>query len=585
MRNRGVAFKLFVVTSVLVLFVFLVVMVAEGLFFERFYRSSKIHKLEQSIGQFAEQYVAEQPRGRELARMLGIFMNDQDASFSILNNRLDRLNLNPYFLEMHTDDGKVITIAIPREGLTRESIPLGLKTGDRLTIDGIFMDERDTVLQPYTILPEGDSPETGLARVSGTIGQFLLPEQRSYNPYYLDTLTDDVLREWSGMQESNLLTLRTKGHFRTEWVDKWSGIPYIILVHSLPGGQGERYVMVVTSLQPVGEAVGILKQYSAFMAPIIILLVLILSLVYSRMVSRPLIQLSRSAERLARLDFSEQPNIRSKDEFGELSRNMVAMSTNLDAALKDLTAANAALYKDMQEKERTEQLRKELIANISHELKTPLSNVKGFAEGLQDGVAEEKRERYLALIASEADRMNTLIADMLELSKFELKAVRLHLMSCSLQDIIQHALDSFTHQIEGKNLSYRLSLGGAGEPLVQADPSKLEQVVLNLLSNAIRHADADSVIDITMERRLDGRVLITVENAGTPIAEEDLDRIWDHFYRVERSRDRKSGGTGLGLAIVKHILELHGSEYGARNTSRGVAFYFTLLESRGNNHE
>ncbi|MFF2886375.1 sensor histidine kinase [Paenibacillus sp. NPDC057967] len=585
MRNRSVAFKLFVVTSILVLFVFLVVMVAEGLFFERFYRSTKIHKLEQSMEQFADRYTAEQPKGRELAKLLGIFMNDQDASFSILNGRLERLNLNPYFLEMLTDGGQTVTIVIPREGLTRESIPQGLQAGDRLTIDGIFMDEQDSVMQPYTILPEGSSPETGLVRVSGAITEFLLPEQRSYNPYYQDALTDEVLREWSGMHDLFLLSLRTKGKLRTEWVDSWSGIPYVILVHSLSVEQGERYVMVMTSLQPVGEAVGILKQYSVFVAPIIILLVLILSLVYSRMVSRPLIQLSRSAKRLANLDFSEQPDIRSKDEFGELSRDMIAMSTNLDAALKELTAANAMLYRDMQEKERTEQLRKELIANISHELKTPLSNVKGFAEGLQDGVAEDKQERYLALIASEADRMNTLIADMLELSKFELKAVRLNLRSCSLRDMIQHALDSFSHQMESKGLTYKLSLEDQGEQLVQADTAKLEQVVLNLLSNAIRHATAHSVIDITVEQRLDSRLRVTIENAGLPIVEEHLDRIWEHFYRVERSRDRRSGGTGLGLAIVKHILELHGSEYGVRNTSRGVAFYFTLLESRGNNHE
>ncbi|REK71184.1 sensor histidine kinase [Paenibacillus paeoniae] len=583
MRNRSVAFKLFVVTSVLILVVFLVVMLAEGLFFEKFYRSTKMHKLEQSIEQFADRYTEEQPKGRELSKLLGTFMNDQNASFSILNDRLERLNLNPYFLEMRTEDERKLTIVIPREGLTRESIPQGLKNGDRLTVDGIFMDQQDTVMQPYTLQPEGAAPEVGLVRVSGIITEFLLPEQRSYNPFYQDALIDDVLREWSGLHESYLSNLRMTGTLKTEWVDKWSGIHYVILMQSLPGS--ERYVMVMTSLQPVGEAVGILKQYSAFAAPIIVLLVLILSLVYSRMISRPLVQLSRSAKRLARLDFSEQPNIRSKDEFGDLSRNMIAMSTNLDVALKELTAANAKLYEDMLEKDRTEQLRKELIANISHELKTPLSNVKGFAEGLQDGVAENKRDRYLTLIASETDRMNSLIGDMLELSKFELKAVRLNIRSCSFLLMVHNALDSFSHQMESKGLTYKLHLQGEGDYLVRADQAKLEQVVLNLLSNAIRHASTHSTINITLERQLDGQLRVTIENEGSPIGEEDMDRIWDHFYRVERSRDRKSGGTGLGLAIVKHILDLHGSEYGVRNTSHGVAFYFTLFESRGNNDE
>lgn len=122
---------------------------------------------------------------------------------------------------------------------------------------------------------------------------------------------------------------------------------------------------------------------------------------------------------------------------------------------------------------------------------------------------------------------------------------------------------------------------GEQELFVNADRRRIEQVVLNLLSNAVRHAEEDSIITVDIKQSEDGTIMTVVENAGPPIADEDLNRLWEQFYRAERSRDRKSGGTGLGLAIVKHILELHGSEYDVTNTEKGVAFSFTLQEHKG----
>ncbi|MDG0812499.1 sensor histidine kinase [Cohnella rhizosphaerae] len=339
----------------------------------------------------------------------------------------------------------------------------------------------------------------------------------------------------------------------------------------------------MTSLQPVGEAVDTLKRYIAFLAPVVLVIGLLLSWVYSRMVSRPLVRLTRSATRLSELDFAGHEEIRSQDEFGELSRRMTAMSRNLEKALAELRQANAQLKRDVEEKERAERLRKELVANISHELKTPLGIVKGFAEGLQDGVAADKKERYLSLIVTETDRMNALIMDMLELSRFEVSAVKLQPEAISLTDLIRKALRSFSGKIEEKGL--RLEAGTDEDWRVEADPKRIEQVLMNLLGNAIRHAAEGGALAIAVTRQSPDLVRATIENEGPPIAEPDLDRIWEQFYRAERSRDRKSGGTGLGLAIVKHILTLHGSEFGVRNTPRGVAFYFTLKEIGGDSND
>ncbi|MGO4369611.1 sensor histidine kinase [Paenibacillus sp. MCAF20] len=585
MRKHSVVRKLFIVTSVLILIVFSLVMLAEGLFFERFYRASKTDTLERNMNQFAERFRQSEESGRLVSPLLGTFMNENDASTAVLNSRFERLTLNPYYVKLDTE-GKIVTILIPTAGMTMDAIPQGLQKGDKLAIDGIFMDEKDTVMHPVVISPTSSEPEVGMVRVTGKIADVLLPEKRSYNPLYQDTMIDDALGKWVPEAGSFLPRLQSGSVIQMDWRDEWSGVEYAVLIRALPeDSHGARYFIAMTSLQPVGEAVGILKQYVFYIAPIIVVLVILLSMIYSKIVSRPLVQLSRSAERLARLDFTEQPSIHTKDEFGELSRNMTLLSRNLDSALQELTLANVQMQQDMREKERSEELRKELIANISHELKTPLGIVKGFAEGLQDEVASDKRDRYLALIVNETDRMNALIMDMLELSKFEVKAVQLQPRRLLLTTLIRKAADSFDQQLESRQLAIRFIVDEEKPMFVMADARRMEQVVLNLLSNAIRHATQNSTITISVRRTSGGKVSTTIENLGSPIAEEDLSRIWDQFYRAERSRNRKSGGTGLGLAIVKHILELHGSEYGATNTISGVAFSFNLNESRENTNE
>jgi len=580
MRKNGVVRKLFVITSIMILFVFSLALLAEGLFFERFYRSTKIDHLEQSIERFGAQYLAAESNQIEASRALGTFMNENNASVAILNSQFEQRSVDPYFIQIATES-KLVTLRIASEGMMLNDIPTGLRIGEPLVVDGIFMDENDTIMQPVNFYQDEQGaalPSEGLVRVKGKITDFILPEQRSFNPFYQDTLIRNALMDWLLQKDVHRADLDRNASVRSEWLDPWSGIRYAVLVAPLSTSLDEdRYVFALTSLQPVGEAVDILKQYFIYLAPVILILVLILSLIYSRIISRPLVKLSQSAGRMAQLDFSVQPEIHSKDEFGDLSRSMSTLSQNLNAALQNLQQANEQLHTEMEEKQRSEQLRKELIANISHELKTPLGIVKGFAEGLQDDVAVDKRERYLQLIVSETDRMNALIMDMLELSKFEAKAIQLRLRDIPLGELIHRVAASFAHQLESKKLY--IDIQADSDWVVSADSRRLEQVVLNLLSNAIRHASQGSTIRVDIEQLMHGQIKTAIANAGAPIDAEDLARIWDQFYRAERSRDRKSGGTGLGLAIVKHILELHGSTYGAANTDQGVVFHFTLEQA------
>ncbi|WP_141499697.1 sensor histidine kinase [Paenibacillus luteus] len=577
MKRNSVVVKLFVVTAAMIFVVFTLVMLAEGLFFERFYRASKIDRLESSVAQFGREYAATPAGGIDESRLLGHFMNHHDASISIVNHRFERVSVDPYFIQL-VQDSRVITIRLSSDGTMMKDIPSGLRTGDSLVVDGFFMDEKDTIMQLVKVQQSESELGEGLMRVKGKITDLLLPEQRSFNPFYQDNLIQSSLSDWMQVVDQNEQRLDNGLPVKMEWTDNWSGIQYAVVMLSLPGGEAEdRYAIAMTSLQPVGEAVSILKRYFIYLTPVILVLVILLSLAFSRLISFPLVKLSRLATRMAQLDFTIQPTVHSKDEFGDLSRSMNTLSENLNTALQQLTESNRELQEEMDKKQRLEQLRKELIGNISHELKTPLGIVKGFAEGLQDDVAADKRERYLQLIVNETDRMNALIMDMLELSKYEAKAVRLQFTELSLAKLVQNVADSFSYQLESKQL--RVTIQEAGELMVKADARRMEQVVQNLLSNAIRYGSDHSIIQIDIQRLSPGKIATYMENEGPPLAEDDLKRIWEQFYRAERSRDRRSGGTGLGLAIVENILELHGSEFGARNTNRGVSFYFTLEEA------
>lgn len=582
MKKVGIVFKLFVVTSLVTLSIFALILLAQSLFFERFYQTVKTGDLEKSMLDFSGQYAVAGNDPVATARVLGRFTNENQASLAILNLDFERRSLDPYLIALRTSAGKSVTLLLSSEGMTVSDVPSGLRVGQKLAADGIYMDEQDTLMQPVTLQSDTAQPQSGLARVTGTITELILPENQDFNPFYANTRIDEALADWRNAEFSDIEPRLAAGEMLTsEWRDEWSGVSYLRVLVPIVNekGSSEGYAFALASLQPLGEAVGMLQRYFLFLAPVVVAVLLLLSFVYSRLVSRPLIRLSRTSSRMAALDFTpdEGRSIRSRDEFGELSRNLDTLGHNLDAALQKLSATNTELEREVEEKVRAEQLRKELIANISHELKTPLGIVKGFAEGLQDDVAADKRERYLQLIVGETDRMNALIMDMLQLSRFEAKAIKLKTEHLDIAVHVRSLLDALTEQIANRQLNVRLI--GELRLRVVADPRRIDQVLINLLSNAVRHAREAGEIRVSLRRLDSGFAEIVIENDGDPIPQDDLERIWEQFYRAERSRDRRSGGTGLGLAIVKHVLELHGSEYEAVNTEKGVAFRFTLREA------
>lgn len=233
------------------------------------------------------------------------------------------------------------------------------------------------------------------------------------------------------------------------------------------------------------------------------------------------------------------------------------------------------LVNDVSEWRRLERMRSEFVANVSHELKTPISAIRGFAETLLDAdVEEEAKLRFLRTIYDESMRMNNLVSDLLELSKLEASDSRVEPMSVNLQHVVYQALERLRKTAEKRDVTIRI--GNAPDINVWADPDMLLQVFLNLLANAIHYTSEQGHVDISWEVLVD-RVKVHVKDDGVGIPEESLSRVFERFYRVHRDRSRASGGTGLGLAIVKHIVSSLGGEVGVDSTvGKGSDFWFTL---------
>jgi signal transduction histidine kinase len=294
-----------------------------------------------------------------------------------------------------------------------------------------------------------------------------------------------------------------------------------------------------------------------------VLMVTVLGALISNNVTRPVARLTRAAARLAAGDYHQRVRVQTRDELGRLSEVFNEMA--------------AALEADVGELRRQERLRRELVANVSHDLATPLTAIQGFTEALMDGVItdERQREETLALIGKETARLRRLVADLNHLSRVESPALRLDLAPLHLWTLVDETLAVLQPECEAKGVRVenRVSMD---LPLVSADSDKLTEVLLNLLDNALRYTPEGGSISIDAETK-DDKVWVWVQDTGAGMEAGEVERIFDRFYRADSSRSASTGGSGLGLAIVKVIIEAHGGQVGATSApGQGMTIWFSL---------
>lgn len=296
-------------------------------------------------------------------------------------------------------------------------------------------------------------------------------------------------------------------------------------------------------------------------------------IIFSKRFAQPITEIKDIAVNMSKLDFSRTLQVDGNDEISQLAQSINELSDSLDSALNELKEKNEKLQDEIELERKLDVMRKDFVANVSHELKTPIAIIQGYAEGLRNGgFDKEKSDKYCDIIKEESERMNHLVLNLLELSKLE-GGLKLNKTRFDLLSLIARIADKNSVIMSKKGIVPEIIV--PDELYVFADELYIEQALQNYLSNAISHVDEKCIIRITCEDSGTG-VRIGVYNSGSGVSPEDMESIWQSFYRADKSHNRQSGRYGLGLSIVRAIACAHDRPYGIYNTDDGVCFWIEI---------
>ncbi|WP_343210051.1 HAMP domain-containing sensor histidine kinase [Anaerolentibacter hominis] len=352
---------------------------------------------------------------------------------------------------------------------------------------------------------------------------------------------------------------------------------YIELFGSLGG---DTMVYIRSNFESIQESVAISNKFLGYMGCITVLLGTIAMFLLSRRFTDPIVELARIAEEMSDLNFDVKYETNSEDEIGILGNSINQLSEKLEDTISELKSANNELLQDIAQKTEVDEMRKEFLSNVSHELKTPIALIRGYAEGLKDNINddEESRDFYCDVIVDEAVKMNEMVKKLLTLNQMEFGNDQVQFERFDLTALIRTILSSAEILFQQKEATVVFE---HTEPVhVWADEFMAEEVLTNYISNAINHLSGEKKIEVSLELR-PNTVRISVFNSGDPIPEEDLENVWVKFYKVDKARTREYGGSGIGLSIVKAIMNSLHQECGVYNREDGVVFWFELDHSNG----
>ncbi|MED1411822.1 MULTISPECIES: sensor histidine kinase [Bacillus] len=612
--RKGIVLKLFTLTTALCMLILATIFIGQTIFFKQYYANRKVENIKVNLDSFKNNYLNDAGSAEGIQKLEQDFLRENNTWITTLDQYGNLKHSNDYYFEVTIDrkqqksfgqqifmlplynlinieeiDNKALDQFLGQEiyfsGVKKEdsfipfSFALGKQnlSGSNKPLEKAFKEkisklneEKKKAAQEQFVKEKKPAVQEQAAQesdvyIGGRVTKVQLPDVKGpVNPIYKNSLFLDSIKEF---QTELLLKESDQIQYETQTMDyEKNDIKYKLLIKPITDKDGSvTYIYAMASLQPVDEAVQMVQDYYIYIIAFVVVLIFLASFYYSKQIAKPLLKINDTTKKIAHLDFTEKIPITSKDEIGDLSKNINVLSNKLHSHI-------GQLEQDIEKERKLENTRKEFISGVSHELKTPLSIMKSCISILKDGVAEHKKEYYFQAMEREVDKMDTLILDMLELAKFESGTYRMKKDSFYIDTIIEDICEQLSVEIEKKELRVHKNVC----PIeVIANQSRIEQVIVNFITNAIRYTpNKEDIIISTIDGK--DRIKVCIENKGARIEEEQLDKIWDRFYRVDAARQRSQGGTGLGLAISKNILELHDAEYGAKNTEDGVLFYFYL---------
>ncbi|WP_178019325.1 cell wall metabolism sensor histidine kinase WalK [uncultured Paenibacillus sp.] len=602
---RGIVLKLFLLTTALCLFIVVLIFAGQTVFFKQFYMQQKVDEAITSVNAFEQEYLKTEGEPKAVGELEQEYDREHGIWIAALDESGNLLDSGDFAIEVRLNQ------ADGAPGLSGQSLTIPLYTmadmddfsadnplnvfggtwvleGGPIAIEGLLMNDRfmpqrasndvsglreedrlenaPLVHKEYEVVPRYPNPELYREKypsvlVRGMITNLRLPEGDGVTRYANRLFLERIKAFQADLLYGDYDDENGEALDFTE-----NDVNYKLIVKRIESVNGKpSYIFAMMSLQPVSEAAEVMQSYVGYMIIAALLLAVAASLYVSRRIARPLLRMNRTTRQIARLDFSEKLPVRSRDELGQLSGSINELSERLHSHIRQLE-------RDIEKEKQLEHTRKEFIAGVSHELKTPLSVIQSCLAVLKDGVAGHKRDYYFAAMEEEVNGMILLIEDMLELAKYESGTYAMNTEPFEIVPVVERVCRKLAPDMDAKRLMLSTRLVNAE---VVANRHRIEQVLVNFLTNAICYTPEGETLLVTTDD--EGETLrVGVENRGVHLPEEQLEKVWDRFYRGEPSRNSATGGTGLGLAIAKNILELHGSSYGVTNTGEGVLFYFDL---------
>lgn len=354
---------------------------------------------------------------------------------------------------------------------------------------------------------------------------------------------------------------------------------YLDLVGSVMIGDNDYTIYLRSNYESIQESVKLSTRFLSYSAFVAVFFGIIMISLVSRQFTKPIVKLSKIASEMSELRFETKYEGETTDEIQVLGNSVNVLSEKLEQTISELKAANNELQNDIQEKMQIDEMRKEFLSNVTHELKTPIALIQGYAEGLQDNINDdvESRNFYCDVIIDEANKMNNMVKKLLNLNQIEFGTNQAEFERFDIVEVLKSVLNSNQIKFEQKNVDLQFEENQS--IYVWADEFMTQEVVTNYISNALNHVDGENVIEVSLLVK-ERTVRVSVRNTGANIPEEELEKVWIKFYKVDKARTREYGGSGIGLSIVKAIMNSMHQECGVVNHVDGVEFWaeFELAE-------
>ncbi|WP_025147997.1 ATP-binding protein [Bacillus sp. H1a] len=566
MKKLKIIHKLLIINITIFIFVFLSQFVFQNLFFDKYYNYYKETMLKNSIKKFEEVLYNDKLSNQYINKTLDedeIIISYLDKDLNVIKGDLT----DSFHLSIKTKDNEIKDLAIQSMSLEGN----GLSVGDFVEIDGFKLKNEDKIHVKNLIIKKKDEKNDN-STINTSDYNFDFEQKEK-----IDVKFEGEILSFSSVSQKTLNHRQAistyLGHLDKNKMKEGNDVftdfnrTYLISLKKV----GHNYILASASIEGSKEAIGILNNFNLYIIFLTLILAIVIIYIYSKQITKPLLQMKEVAKSIANQDFDKKVCINSKDELQDLGESLNDISSNLKSNINQLKEANKKLKQEYEERLEIEKNQNFLLINISHDLKTPLTIIKGYLKAIKDGVYS--KDEYIDYTIDEVDEISRTLNEMLEITKLKSKSYSLDMEMTDFTRLVYKTYDKLKYLAKEKQQSVELNL--VDDAFVHIDEREMKKVLENLITNAIKYSPDSMNINIDLVEEHD-QYVFSIENEGAHIPDEDVKNIFKEFYRVDKSRNKKTGGNGLGLVIVKVILEAHHIQYGIKNNKKGVKFTIYL---------